>query len=361
MRIQKKGWVMSLVLVMTLILTACGGAKPAASSAPSETPTATPAGTTAPTETPKAAETPAAGKIKVGMVTDVGGVNDNSFNQSAWEGLQAFDKDNTSYLQSTSDADYVPNLNTFAKQGTDLTWGIGFVIADAIKKVADENPNLKFAIIDGEVDAKNVTSVLFKEHEGSFLVGVVAGLTTKSNKIGFVGGMKIPVIERFEAGFVAGVKAANPDAKVEVVYTGKFDSPSEGKATAAALFGKGVDVMFHAAGATGDGVFNEAKERKKKDPNIWVIGVDKDQAKTFGDEITLTSMMKYVDVAVKSVSTDFANGKFEGKVVNLGLKENGVGLPPKNPNVSADILKKVEEFQAKIISGEIIVPETPSK
>lgn len=357
MHIQKKSWVITLVLslMMTMFLSACGGAKEAATPSPSEKPVATPAATTA-AETPKASEKPVDKKIKVAMVTDVGGVNDNSFNQSAWEGLQAFDKENTKYLQSTSDADYVPNLTQFAKQGTDLTWGIGFMMADAIKQVADLNPNLKFGLIDGVADSKNVANVLFKEHEGSYLVGVVAGLMTKSNKVGFVGGADIPVIKRFEVGFAAGVKAVKPDATVKVIYTGKFDSPSDGKSTAASLFDGGYDIIFHAAGSTGDGVFNEAKERKKKDPNVWVIGVDKDQSKTFGDEITLTSMMKRVDEAVKTVSKDMADGKFEGKIIELGLKEKGVGLPEKNPNVPADVLAKVKEYEAKIVSGEIKVP-----
>lgn len=374
MRIQKKGWIvtLALMLVMTMFLAACGAKEGANSSspAPSSDSTATPTPAPSASDEPKNSEPdketkPYEGKkLKVGMVTDVGGVNDNSFNQSAWEGLQEFDKytgSKSSYLQSTGDADYEPNLNEFVKQGYDLTWGIGFVIADAIKKVADENPNAKLAIIDNEVDAPNVASVLFKEHEGSFLVGVVAGLMTKTDRIGFVGGMKIPVIERFEAGFVAGIKAVNPDAKIDIVYTGKFDAPAEGKNTAATMYDNKADIIFHAAGATGDGVFNEGIERKKKDPNVWVIGVDKDQALTFGHEITLTSMMKYVDQAVQKVSVDLGNDQFKAGIVELGLKDNGVGLPPNNPNVPQDVLDKVKEFEQKIIAGEIVVPEKPEK
>lgn len=307
--------------------------------------------------------------IKVGMVTDVGGVNDNSFNQSAWEGLQklrtdmGWPEDNVKYLQSTGDADYIPNLTQFVKDGWDLTWGIGFLMGDHVKKVAEENPNAKLAIIDAVVEAPNVESVLFKEHEGSFLVGVVAASMTKTNKIGFVGGMDIPVIKRFEAGFVAGVKAVKPDAEVIVVYTGAFDKPDLGKSAASQMFGQGADIVFHAAGSTGDGVFNEAKDRKSKGENVWVIGVDKDQSLTFGKDVTLTSMMKRVDEAVYRVSKDLAEGKFEGgKVVELGLAENGVGLPETSKDtVPADVLKVVEDYKQKIISGEIKVPQEPQK
>jgi len=293
--------------------------------------------------------------IKVGMVTDVGGVNDNSFNQSAWEGLQKLQKDlnlpqdNVNYLQSTSDAEYVPNLTQFVKDKWDLTWGIGFLMGDHLKKVATENPDSKLAIIDAEVDAPNVESVLFKEHEGSFLAGVVAAKMSKSKKVGFVGGVEIPVIKRFELGFEAGVKAADPSVEVIKVYTGAFDKPDLGKSTASQMYGQGADIIFHASGGTGDGVFNEAKDRKAKGQDVWVIGVDKDQSLTFGDEITLTSMVKRVDEAVYLVSKDLTEGKFEGgKIKWLGLAEDGVGLAStSNKNVPEDILKQVEEYKQK--------------
>lgn len=313
-----------------------------------------------------AAASPAAGgktgaNFKIGMVTDVGGVNDKSFNQQAWEALQKLEKEtgaSVKYLQSKSDAEFVPNLNTFVKDNYNLTWGIGFIIGDAMKDVATKNPNTKMAIIDNVVDAPNVKSITFAEHEGSYLVGVVAGLMTKTNKIGFVGGMDIPVIKRFDAGFKAGVLAANPNAKVLVNYTGAFDKPDLGKAAAATMYNDGADIIFHASGATGNGVFNEAKDRSKGGSKVWVIGVDKDQSQEFGTDITLTSMMKYVDVAVYEASRGLIqNGTFDTKPVTLGLKDNGVGLPAQNPNVPADVLKKVEEFKAKIISGEIKVPQ----
>jgi basic membrane protein A len=236
-------------------------------------------------------------------------------------------------------------------------------MGDAIKAVAGQNPKASFAIIDNVVDAPNVESVTFSENEGAYLVGVIAGLTTKSNKIGFVGGMKIPVIARFEAGFIAGVAAVNPKAKVSVNYTGAFDKPDLGKAAAKTLYDSGADIVFPAAGATGNGVFNEAKDRVKAGKKVWVIGVDKDQSITFGDDITLTSMVKRVDKAVALISKNLTEGKFQGgKITVLGLKEDGVGIPAtSSKNVSADILKKVDDFKAKIISGEIKVPADVKK
>ncbi|MFD0674302.1 BMP family protein [Cohnella sp. GCM10027633] len=341
-----------LMLVASLALTACGaknnennnqGASPSAS----------------PTEAASPANTSGAGK-KFAMVTDVGGVNDKSFNQSAWEGLQKLSKDTgaeVDYLESKEATNYLTNINQFIREGYDLTWGIGFLLGDDIGKAAKENPDAKLAIIDSVVDAPNVESITFAEHEGSYLVGVVAGLMTKTNKIGFVGGIDIPVIKNFDLGFEAGVKAVNPDAQIIKNYTGAFDKPDLGKAAAATIYNDGADIIFHAAGGTGNGVFNEAKERKKSGKDVWVIGVDKDQSLEFGDDVTLTSMLKRVDEAVYRITKDMIDGSFKGGQTMLGLKDNGVGLPETSTkNVPADILAKVDEYKAKIISGEIKVP-----
>ncbi|MCM3127431.1 BMP family protein [Paenibacillus provencensis] len=297
---------------------------------------------------------------KIGMVTDVGGVNDKSFNQSAWEALEAVNAETgaeVKYLQSKSDADYNTNLNTFVKDEYSLTWGIGFQLAEAIKTVAEQNPEAKLAIIDSEVDAPNVKSVMFAEDQGSFLVGVIAGKMTKTNKVGFVGGMDSPLIKKFEIGFREGVKAVNPDAEFIPNYTGAFDKPDLGKTAAATMYNEGVDIIFHASGATGTGVFNEAKSRKDSGQDVWVIGVDKDQSLEFGDEITLTSMIKKVDEAVKKVSLDVVNGTFEPGLEVLDLAANGVGVAETSTaNVPADVLELVEEYKEKIISGEITIP-----
>lgn len=338
-----------LMIVMSLVLSGCGGGSSTAS------------------PTPAASGSPAPGAskgkdFKFGMVTDVGGVNDKSFNQSTWESLQKLEKDTgakVKYLQSKSDADFVPNLNQFVKGDYNLTWGIGFMIEKALKQVAESNPNAKLAIVDNIVELPNVMSVTFAEHEGSYLVGIVAGLMTKSNIVGFIGGMDIPVIKRFEAGFKAGVKAVNPKAVVKTNYTGNFDKPDLGKSAAATIYNGGADIIFPSAGATGNGVFNEAMDRLKTGKKVWVIGVDKDQSIEYGTDITLTSMIKRVDEAVYKVCNDLIAGKFSGgQLTTLGLKDNGVGIADtSNVNVPEDVLKKVEEYKAKIISGEIKVPE----
>lgn len=345
------GVMLTIILALTLVLSACGN------KAENNTGGNKPADTT----TPEATKAPEAkSELKIGMVTDTGGVNDKSFNQSAWDGLKKVTTDTgavTKYLESHGDADMEPNLNAFISEKYDLVWGIGFLFNDAMAKVAAANPDSKFGLIDSEVKAPNVESVLFAENEGSFLVGVVAGLMTKTNKIGFVGGVELPVIKKFEAGFKAGIAAVNPDAKLNVIYTGEFGKPDLGKAAATTIYNDGADIIFHAAGATGNGVFIEAKDRKKNGENVWVIGVDKDQSLEYGDDITLTSMMKGVEAAVYKISKDLTDGTWSGgTVVTLGLKDNGVGLPETNKNVPADVLAKVEEYKAKIVSGDIVVP-----
>ncbi|MGE6629893.1 BMP family lipoprotein [Bacillus sp. NPDC077027] len=310
----------------------------------------------------------------VAMVTDVGGVDDKSFNQSSWEGLQAFGKENNlkkgkngyDYLQSKSDADYTTNLNTLAREKFDLIYGIGFLMEDSISDIADQRKKNHFAIVDAVVKKDNVASITFNENEGSFLVGVVAALSSKTNKIGFVGGVDSELIRKFEVGFRAGVEATNPKAKVEVKYAGAFDKADIGKATAESMYKSGVDIIYHAAGGTGTGVFTEAKNLKKADPDrkVWVIGVDKDQydeGKVPGTDtsVTLTSMIKKVDAAVLDLTTKAKEGKFPGgEVITYGLNEGAVDISPSQDNLSKDVLKKVQEWKEKIIKGDVKVPAT---
>ncbi|MEO4053461.1 BMP family protein [Solibacillus sp. CAU 1738] len=313
--------------------------------------------------------------LTIAMVTDVGGVDDKSFNQSAWEGIQKWGTDNGlkkgdngfDYLQSKSDADYNTNLNSLIRRDFDLVFGVGFLMNDAIHEIANQKPDAKLAIIDSAVDAPNVASVLFKEQEGSFLAGVVAAEMSKTGKIGFIGGQKIPVIERFEAGFIEGAKAANPNIVIDRYYAEAFDKAELGKTAANRMYSSGVDIIFHAAGGTGNGVFTEAKERKEKDPNanVWVIGVDADQYAEgqVGDKnVTLTSMLKGVSTAVIDIANRTKEGKFPGgETLVYGLAENGVGLADSRGAIPADVLKSVEEYKAKIAAGEIVVPEKPAK
>jgi basic membrane protein A len=306
----------------------------------------------------------------VAMVTDTGGVDDKSFNQSAWEGLQAYGEENGlekgtggfDYLLSKNDADYETNLNKLVRQKYDIVYGIGFLMTDAVTKIADQQKDANFAIVDSVVDKPNVASITFKEHEGSFLVGVAAGLSTKSNKVGFVGGIESPLIKKFEVGFIEGVKAANPDAEVVIQYAGSFSDSSKGQQIAEIMYGQDADIIYHAAGGVGAGVFTAAIDLKEKNPDkdFWVIGVDRDQhAEGEGDgfNVTLTSMVKGVDVAVKDLAEKGKDGDFPGgEIIEYGLKENGVGIAPTQDNLSEDVIAKIDEFKQKIIDGEIEVP-----
>lgn len=309
-------------------------------------------------------------EFSLAMVTDVGGIDDKSFNQSAWKGIQEFGEKNDlekgdggfDYLQSQGDADYTTNLNALARRDFSIVFGVGFLMEDAINTIAEQQKDTEFAIIDGEVDQPNVASILFKEQEGAFLAGVAAANMTESDKIGFVGGMEIPVIERFEVGFLAGVKEVRPDIKVDVQYTGSFDKAEDGKATANRMYSSGVDIIFHAAGGSGNGVFSEAKERKSadKDAFVWVIGVDSDQydeGQVGDDNITLTSMLKRVDNAVNDVAQLAKDGEFPGgETKTYGLADEGVSLADSRGAIPEEVLAEVEKYDEKISNGEIEVP-----
>ena len=313
--------------------------------------------------------------FSIAMITDVNGVDDKSFNQSAWKGIQDYGKENNlekgdggfDYLESKSDADFEPNLNRLVRRDFDLVYGIGYLLKDAMETIADQQPDKMFGLVDEIADRPNVVSIMFKEQEGAFLAGATAALMTKSNKIGFVGGMEIPVIERFHAGFLAGVEAVNPDITVDVQYTGSFDKAELGKAQANRMYSSGVDIIFHAAGATGNGVFSEAKERKSANPdaNIWVIGVDSDQYEEgqVGDEnVTLTSLLKRVDIAVKDIAELARDGKFPGgEVKTYGLAEDGMSLTDSRGAIPEDVSAQIDAFKEKIANGEIEVPEFPAK
>ncbi len=301
-----------------------------------------------------------AAKMKIAMVTDVGGVNDQSFNQSAWEGLKRSEKDfgiKVAYKESKQDADYAPNMETLTDAGYDLIWGIGFLMGDAIKETAEINPDQKYAIIDysyGDETPQNVACAVFQEEEPSFLVGYIAGKMTKSNKVGFVGGIKFPLIEKFEYGYMAGVKLANPGAEVLRQYAESFTDAAKGKAITNNMYQQGADIVFHASGGVGDGVIEAAKEKGK-----WAIGVDKDQNFLAPDNV-LTSAMKRVDNAIYDIGKRLIAGEFAGgETVVYNLKNDGVGIAPtSDKHVPAEILKEVDDLVAKIKAGEIVVPAT---
>jgi basic membrane protein A len=296
--------------------------------------------------------------IEIAMVTDTGGVNDQSFNQSAWEGLQRLDDDfdevEVSYLESTQESDYEPNLQALYDAGNDLIWGIGFLMADAIRTQAELNPDQRYAIIDFAWDEypDNLIGVVFKAEQASFLVGYIAGRMTESGTVGFVGGIEGAVIDAFDYGYHAGVKYADQDVEVLRQYAESFNDAAIGKSIAANMYRQGADIVFHAAGGVGDGVIEAAKEQDQ-----WAIGVDRDQ-NDLAPEHVLTSAMKRVGQAMYNVGEQLVNENWDGgRTIVYGLAEDGVGIAPtSDEDVPQDILDEVAEIRQMIIDGEIEVP-----
>jgi basic membrane protein A and related proteins len=353
---RKFGLALSLVLAAGTILGACGNGEEEQGGGDGG----------AATEAPD---------FKVGLVTDTGGVDDKSFNQSAWEGLKKFGEEvglkegeGFRYLQSEKEADYIPNLSQFAENGFDVTYAAGFLLEDAVQTSAEQHTDAHFALIDSlladenfeTVWLDNVANVTFDEHTGSFLVGVIAAKHTKTKKVGFVGGVDSPLIKKFENGFKAGVKSVDPSIEVVVQYAGDFNKPENGTSIASTMYTGGADIIYHAAGGTGNGVFTEAKNRKANGEDVWVIGVDRDQHEEgLPENVTLTSMVKRVDNAVYEISKMAMDGNFPGgKETVFGLAEEGVGIAPTTDNVSQEALDLVEEYKQKILDGEIEVPKT---
>jgi basic membrane protein A len=302
--------------------------------------------------------------IKVGLVTDVGGVNDQSFNQSAWEGLQRFGKDtgiNVRYIESRDESNYAPNINTFVDEKYSLIWGVGFMLGEAMAQAGRDYPNNQFAIIDfayspDQVPNKNVTGITFAAEECSFLVGFIAGKVTKTGKVGHVNGIASPTMESFAVGYYAGVLTANPNAQIMGQYSGSFGDPAAGKAIANQYFADGADIIYAAAGGTGAGVIEAAREQNK-----WAIGVDMDQNYIAPNNV-LTSALKRVDNAMYDVSEMMRQGTFTGGgTLVYNLKNSGVGYATTGNHIPQDVIAEVEAIKAKIVSGELKVPATAAQ
>lgn len=309
-----------------------------------------------------------AGKLKVGLVFDVGGRGDLSFNDMAYAGLQKATQQygktiTTKYLEPTAGGENRENLvRLLAEDNYNLVIGVGFLFTDAITKVAKDFPKARFAIVDGcpDTPAPNIACLLFKEQEGSFLVGALAGMFTKANKVGFVGGMQIPLIERFEAGYTAGAKYVNPKVTVYSDYAGTtgeaFRNPVKGKELALAQYDQGADIIYHASGGTGVGVFEAAVVR-----NRMAIGVDADQSLTVKPDQrshVLSSMQKRVDVAVFGTIQALTKGTWKPGPQVFGLKEDGVGFAVNtyNKKMMAPYVSKLKALREDIIAGKITVP-----
>jgi basic membrane protein A len=333
----------SLVLlgVVALFVAGCGGSSKSSS----------------PSTTTSGGGKPGSGK-KIGLVTDIGGLNDRGFNHLSYVGLQRAQRElgvQQQVFQAKSTQDYVPNLSTFARQGYDLTIGVGFTEATAIDTAATNFPNSKFAIVDVDQSTephkpKNLLGLLFKEQETGYLVGYLAGLEEKRmpgpDVIGSVGGQKQPPVDRFIAGYQAGAKAADPGIKVLNGYSQDFADQAKCKQVALNQIEQSAGVIFQVAGGCGLGALDAAKEK-----HVWGIGVDADQS-FLGPHI-LTSAVKRVDTAVFDAIKLVVDGKFKGGNIVFGLKDNGVGIGKISPKVPQSEVAKVNQIRADIISGKI--------
>lgn len=313
------------------------------------------------------------GKLRVGIVFDIGGKDDKSFNAAAWEGVKRAKDELGIFLRDVEPGDPTsiePSMRAFAERGYDLIVGVGFAQAPIMNDVARDYPNLRFAIIDGVIDLPNVASLIFKEHEGSFLVGMIAARTSKTGKIGFVGGMDIPLIHKFEKGYEEGARYANPKIQVFENYVGVTDAawnnPGKGKELSKAQIERGADVIFQAAGNSGLGVFDAAEETTKyrqqnriSPSNVFAIGVDSNQ-NWVKPGFILTSMIKRVDVAVFNTVKDLLEGRFKGGIHEFGMENDGIGYALDQYNrdlIPQAVLDEVEQAKKDIIAGRIKVTD----
>jgi basic membrane protein A and related proteins len=312
-------------------------------------------------------EAPKEGALKIGLAFDVGGRGDKSFNDAAYAGLEKAKTDLGAEIKELSPAADGSNRGDLLRQLADAGYnpiiGVGFAYGDDIKKVAAENPDIQFAVVDSASNGPNVTGLLFAEEQGSYLAGVAAALKAKSGHVGFVGGVENALIQKFEAGFVAGVKSVKADAKIDIKYLtpdgdfSGFKAPDKGKVAAEKMFQDGADIVYHASGDSGLGVFQAAAAAKKK-----AIGVDSDQRLTVKEtnlqSVIMTSMLKRVDVGVFEFIKAFQGGTKGGANVTYDLKVDGVGLSTTGGEVD-DIQDKIDAAKKDIVDGKITVPAKP--
>lgn len=312
--------------------------------------------------------------FKVGMMIDSGTIDDKSFNQGTWEGIKRYESEHegvsAQYVQPAGEAkeDYLNAADNLMMAGNQIIVAPGFKFEEAISELAVANPDVKFVILDGQPEnmQDNTVAIYFTEQEAGFLAGVAAALQSKTGKVGFIGGMQIPSVEKFGWGYVAGVAYANKTygTNVEVLdylYNGTFYDVQGGQAQAGGMYDKGIDIIFSAAAAVGNGVINEAKARTESGEEVYVIGVDVDQYEeglmNDGKSVILTSAIKRIDNAAYDALDDYANGEFPGgQVITMDAKSNGVGLPTENPNLSTNTVSKIEEVLTLIKEGTIVVP-----
>jgi basic membrane protein A len=307
--------------------------------------------------------------LRIGLVYDIGGRGDQSFNDAAYAGLTQAEEELGVEIQdlepSAGGEDREELLRTLAEDEYDMIIGVGFAFAEAIGAVTADFPDTTFAIVDdASVEAENLTSLVFAEEQGSFLVGAAAALTSTTNKLGFIGGVEVDLIKKFEAGFIAGAAEAKPEATVDVKYISQppdfsgFNDPAKGKEIALGQYSGGADVIYHAAGGSGGGLFEAALETG----DVWAIGVDSDQYLTAEPAVQdkiLTSMIKRVDVAVFEAIKSFVEGDLEAGVRVFDLSNEGVGYSTSGDFLSEDIISQLDELKQQIIDGDIEVPTAP--
>ena len=357
----------ALSAVMVIGMVGCGSSASSNSAASTASTAASEAATTAATEAAAASTEAAdatsaapaadASDFSVGLVADVGGVNDGSFNQSAWAGLQKASQDlgiKANYLESSGDADYKPNIEAFMDEDTDLIICVGYMLADALREEATANPDQKFAIIDDAscADLPNVTCLMFKQEQASYLVGVVAGMMTKTNNVGFILGMASDTMHLFGYGYVAGVLDTNPDCKIQQMNANSFADPATGKSDANSMITNGADIIFHAAGGTGNGVIEGCQEG-----GIYAIGVDSDQS-SIAPKTVITSAMKRVDNAVYDASKNAMDGSLQAGIVTYDITNGGVDIAPTTDLLTDDVITKVNQVKQDMIDGKITVPSS---
>lgn len=321
--------------------------------------------------------------MKVGMVTDAGTIDDKSFNQGTWEGIIRAEKElgvEIKYLKpvGTTEADYVKEISNLYDSGYKFIVCPGFKFETAIFKAQTKYPDAQLVLIDGNAhpadsyDAQNgpnTIGILFAEQEAGFTAGLAAALQLKEGRFGFIGGMEIPAVQKFNWGWQQGIKYANENLGTNIemhpedfVYQGTFSDIAAGQQIAASMFDRGVTCIHAAAGGVGVGVINETKARRQVGKDVWVVGVDVNQYNEglLPDKksVVLTSAMKYVDRASYDMVKDELDGKFQGgRTLILTAKEDAVGIPPENPNLSDEVQAKVNEIYQQIKSGAIVVAD----
>lgn len=321
--------------------------------------------------------------MKVGMVTDAGTIDDKSFNQGAWEGIARAEKEfgvEIKYLKpvGTTEADYVKEIDNLYDSGYKFIVCPGFKFETAIFKAQTKRPDAKFVLIDGNAhpadsndpqNGPNTVGIIFAEQEAGFSAGLAAALQLQTGRFGFVGGMEIPAVQKFNWGWQQGIRYANEHLGTNIemhpedfVYQGTFSDIAAGQQIAASMFDRGVTCIHAAAGGVGVGVINETKARRQVGKDVWVVGVDVNQYNEGllpdGKSVVLTSAMKYIDRASFDMVKEELGGTFKGgRTLTLTAKEDAVGIPPENPNLSSEVQKQVQDVYAQIKSGSVVISD----